>query len=200
MPCSRSRMDRRAVDADLSGSCRAFVWDWSLTSLPPDDMYLTPDCDLASLCSDRALGGSCLQIIVLDPMREFSRHIEGPPEPCGSDIIRVSTLRPLSALLAASAPDDVLVARVPSDGDGIEIAACIHDSRFPGSTFLVVDHPDQLGLHERLGLPRAEAIELTRVAALVRKLSTRGMASQASTATAPGRRERATFHGLVGRS
>ena len=141
-----------------------------------------------------------MQIIVLDPRREISRHIEVPPGPCGPDVICVGTLRPLSALLAASGPDDVLIARVPSDDDGIEIAASIQDSRFAGSTFLVVDHPDQLGLHGRLGLPRAEAVELTRVASLVRKLSTREVASQGSAANPPYRPERATFHGLVGRS
>lgn len=141
-----------------------------------------------------------MQVIVLDPAREISRRAEAIFGSGGPEVISVGSLRPLSALLSASAPEDVLVARVRRDDDGVKIADCIDGSRFAGATYLVVDHVDQLGLDQRLGLTRGESIQSATPAldGLLRRLST-NHASAVATRTSP-RVERATFHGLVGRS
>src|SRR5438445_29414 len=79
----------------------------------------------------------------------------------GPEIVSVGSLRPLAALLAAGTPDDILIARVARTDDGLPIAECLLNSRFFGTTFLVVDHPDQLGLEQRLRLPRTESIHFS---------------------------------------
>ena len=119
----------------------------------------------------------------------------------GPEIVSVGSLRPLAALLAAGTPDDILIARVARTDDGLPIAECLLNSRFFGTTFLVVDHPDQLGLEQRLRLPRTESIHFSPalVDGLLRRVAA-GAASAPPPARMPARRERATFHGLVGRS
>ena len=119
----------------------------------------------------------------------------------GAEIVSVGSLRPLAALLAAGTPDDILIARVARTDDGLPIAECLLNSRFFGTTFLVVDHPDQLGLEQRLRLPRTESIHFSPalVDGLLRRVAA-GAASAPPPARMPARRERATFHGLVGRS
>jgi two-component system, NtrC family, response regulator HydG len=141
-----------------------------------------------------------VQIMVLDPAREISAHVEANLAPTDHEVVCVHTLRPLSALLAASTSDDVLLARVPSEDDGVETAACIRGSGFLGATFLIVDHDDDVDVHRRLGLSHAESIQLTRIDALLRRLTTNERAADPVLPRLPFRRERATFHGLVGRS
>jgi two-component system NtrC family response regulator len=142
-----------------------------------------------------------LQVIVLDPAREIARRAETIFSPAGPEVVSVGSVRPLATLLSAGAPEDVLVARVPRDNDGVKIAECLQSSRFAGTTFLIVDDPDQLGLEQRLNLSRAESLQFstTLLDGLLRKLST-GECQVPPLARLPSRRERATFHGLVGRS
>ena len=142
-----------------------------------------------------------MQVIVFDPTREISRRAETMFTAAGPEIVSVGSLRPLAALLAAGTPDDILIARVARTDDGLPIAECLLNSRFFGTTFLVVDHPDQLGLEQRLRLPRTESIHFSPalVDGLLRRVAA-GAASAPPPARMPARRERATFHGLVGRS
>ena len=141
-----------------------------------------------------------MQLIILDPTREIARCAEAIFAPAGNEIISVGLLKSLPALLAAGTPEDVLIARVSRDEDGVKIAECLNNSRFPGATFLMVDHPDQLGLEQRLRLPRAESHLFSTPALedVLKRLATNG--PPAPPARMPSRRDRATFHGLVGRS
>jgi two-component system NtrC family response regulator len=141
-----------------------------------------------------------LQVIILDPAREIARCAETIFAPAGNEIISVGLLRSLPALLAAGTPEDVLIARLSQGDDGVKIAECLHNSRFSGATFLMVDDADQLGLEGRLRLPRAESHRFSKPALdeLLRTLATNG--PPAAPARMPSRRDRATFHGLVGRS
>jgi DNA-binding NtrC family response regulator len=141
-----------------------------------------------------------LQVIIFDPTREIARYAEMILAPAGYEICSVGLLRSLHALLAASPPEDVLIARVSRDEDGVKIAECLHNPRFLGATFLMVDHPDLLGLEQRLRLPRAEShlFSTGAVEEVLNRLATNG--PPAPPARMPSRRDRATFHGLVGRS
>ena len=142
-----------------------------------------------------------MQVIIFDPTREISRRAEAVFAVAVAEIISVGSLRALATLLAAGTSDDVLIARIPRDDDGLKISECLLNSRFFGTTFLIVDHQDQLGLEHRLRLPRAESIHFSPalVDGLLRRLSVVA-ASAPPPARLPARRERATFHGLVGRS
>jgi two-component system response regulator AtoC len=141
-----------------------------------------------------------LQVIIFDPTREIARYAEMILAPAGYEICSVGLLRSLHALLAASPPEDVLIARVSRDEDGVKIAECLHNPRFLGATFLMVDHPDLLGLEQRLRLPRAEShlFSTGAVEEVLNRLATNG--PPAPPARMPSRRDRVTFHGLVGRS
>jgi two-component system NtrC family response regulator/two-component system response regulator HydG len=137
----------------------------------------------------------------LDPARDICRRAETLFTSAGPDLVSVASLRPLATLLAAGTPDDVLIARVPRDDDAVKIAECVQNSRFSGSTVLVVERPDQLGLEHRLRVSRAEslAFSTSNVDGLLRRLAVTA-ATAPSLARISARRERATFHGLVGRS
>jgi len=141
-----------------------------------------------------------LQVIVVDPAREITRRAETLFGPGGPELVSVSSFRPLAALLAAATPDDALIARIARDDDAVTLAESVRNSRFPGTTYLVVDRSVQNGLEQRLRLARAESLEFSTplVDALLRRLC--ASATMPSLARMPARRERATFHGLVGRS
>jgi len=142
-----------------------------------------------------------LQVIVYDPTREIARCAEKVLAPDSHDLTSVSSLRRLPAALTASAPDDALIARVSRADDGLKIAECLRSSGFPGTTVLIVSHPDQVGIERRLGLSRTESFEPSPmlVERLLEKLAG-GEAAAAAVPRPPSRREPATFHGLVGRS
>jgi DNA-binding NtrC family response regulator len=142
-----------------------------------------------------------LQVIIFDPAREIARCAEKIFASAGPDITSVSSLRPLPALLASSTAEDVLVARVLRSDDAAKIAESLSSSGFPGTTVLVVAHPDQLGLEQRLALPRAESIQFSPMLLdrVLRKVAS-GEATTSPLTRTPARREPATFHGLVGRS
>ena len=141
-----------------------------------------------------------MQVIVVDPAREITRRAETLFGPVGPELVSVSSFRPLGALLAAATPDDALIARIARDDDAVTLAESVRNSRFPGTTYLVVDRSVQNGLEQRLRLARAESLEFSTplVDALLRRLC--ASATMPSLARMPARRERATFHGLVGRS
>jgi two-component system NtrC family response regulator/two-component system response regulator HydG len=114
----------------------------------------------------------------------------------GVGIVAVSSVHALAAPLAAGAPEDVLIARVRRDDEGVRLAEYLHHRGFCGRTFLVVDQPEQLGLEQRLGLPRTESLQFAPM--LLDTLVSRIIpAERACKSIARGR---STFHGLVGRS
>jgi DNA-binding NtrC family response regulator len=136
-----------------------------------------------------------VQVIVLDPTHELSRRAEQMLAASGIGIVAAGSVQALASLLTAAAPDDVLIARIRRDDDGTRIADHLRHRGFRGTTFLVVDDPQQLGLEARLALPRAESLPFsaTPLDALFVKLLTARRA-------APSSRPVTTFHGLVGRS
>jgi len=142
-----------------------------------------------------------LQVIVFDPAHEIVRRAETMLVPAGHEVTEVASMRSLPSLLVTATPQDVLVAYTPRDDDAAAIAECVYHSRFAGSTYMLVNHVGQLGIEQRLRVPRAESMQLlpTLVDALLRRLAT-VEASGPPPARLPSRRERATFHGLVGKS
>ena len=138
-----------------------------------------------------------MQVIVLDPTQEIGRRAERALSATGVGIISAGSLHALAAPLASAAPEDVLVARIRRDDDGLRIAESLHRCGFRGRTLLIVDHREQLGFEARLGLPRAESLQFspTLVEALLDRLS-----GGRQTSVSPAGRSAATFHGLVGRS
>jgi len=140
-----------------------------------------------------------LQVIVLDQTHDLSRRVEKYLLPAGVETISVGSLHVLTALLAAGATEDVLVARIPRGDDGVAIVDCLYKSRFAGRTFLIVDDRDQLGLEHRLRLSRAESLPFS-TAALDGLLGRLSAAAARALSRPSSARERATFHGLVGQS
>jgi DNA-binding NtrC family response regulator len=136
-----------------------------------------------------------VQVLVLDATHEIGRRAEYVLAATGASVVAVATLHSLGSPLAAAGPDDVLIARIRRDEDAHRVAEYLQHRGFSGRTFLIVDHRDQLGIIDRLGLPRAETLQFSPT--LVDTLLTR--LSSAIVAT-PAPRGRATFHGLVGRS
>jgi two-component system response regulator HydG len=141
-----------------------------------------------------------LQVIVLDPTQEVARRVETVLTRAGLETVSVGSLHALASSLAASAPDDVLLARVQQNDDGVKFAECLHGSPFRGKTFLIVDHHAQLGLEQRLQLPRAESLQLSPTVfdGLAGRLSAERLSGVPARSSAT--RGRATFHGLVGHS
>ena len=140
-----------------------------------------------------------MQVIVLDPARDICRRAETLFTPTGPDLTSVTSSRPLAALLADGTADDVLVARISRDDDGVKVAQCVQNSRFSGTTVFVVERSEQLGLEQRLRVSRAESLAFStpNIDSLLRRLA---VTAATPSLAHPPRRERATFHGLVGRS
>ena len=142
-----------------------------------------------------------MQVIVFDPARDIVRGAETMLVSAGHEVTEVPSVRSLPSRLFAAAPDAVLIACTPRDDDAAVIAECIHHSRFAGWTYLVVNHAAQLGVEHRLRLPRAQSVQQspTVLDDVLRRFTT-PETSGPPAARMPPRRERATFHGLVGRS
>jgi two-component system NtrC family response regulator/two-component system response regulator HydG len=138
-----------------------------------------------------------VQVIVLDPTQEIGTRVEPVLAAAGVGIVSVGSIHALAAPLAAGAADDVLIARVRRDEEGVRLAEYLHHRGFCGRTFLVVDHQDQLGLEQRLNLPRTESLQFSP--RLLDALITR-LAPAAERDCKSMGRGRSTFHGLVGRS
>jgi DNA-binding NtrC family response regulator len=136
-----------------------------------------------------------VQVIVLDPTQEIGRRAEHVLAAAGVGVVSVGSLHALASPLSSAAADDVLIARVRREDDSVRIAEYLKTRGFKGRTVLVVDHPHQLGVEHRLGLPRAESLQFSPM--LLDTVLGRVSRAQASEASARGR---ATFHGLVGRS
>ena len=136
-----------------------------------------------------------MQVLVLDATQEIGRRAEHVLAATGASVAAVGSLHSLGSPLAAAGPDDVLIARIRRDEDFHRVAEYLQHRGFSGRTFLIVDHRDQLGIIDRLNLPRAESLQFSPT--LVDTLLTR-LAS--AIVAAPTPRGRATFHGLVGRS
>jgi transcriptional regulator with PAS, ATPase and Fis domain len=135
-----------------------------------------------------------VQVIILDPTQEVSRRAEHVLATAGVGILSVGSVHALGSPLAAATPDDVLIARVRRDDEGVRVAQYLQNRGFCGRTYLIVDHHQQLGVEERLGLPRAESLQFSPT--LLEALFVKLVASRP-----PGPpRASATFHGLVGRS
>jgi len=137
-----------------------------------------------------------VQFIVLDPTQEVGRLADKLLAAAGVGIVPVGSLHSLASPLAAAGADDVLIARVRRGDDGVRLAEYLHNRGFVGKTFLVVDDPEELGLEERLGLPRTESLQFSTT--LIEALFTRVLAGRPRCVASP--RVSATFHGLVGRS
>jgi transcriptional regulator with PAS, ATPase and Fis domain len=135
-----------------------------------------------------------VQVIVYDPTQVLTRRAEEYLAVAGVGIVPVASLHMLASPLTAALADDVLIARVRRDDDGVRIAECIRTRGFSGRTYLVVDDPTQVGLERRLDVPRAESLRFspTAMEALFASVTARRSAAPASRG--------ATFHGLVGRS
>jgi DNA-binding NtrC family response regulator len=138
-----------------------------------------------------------VQVIVLDPTQEIGTRVEPVLAAAGVGIVSVGSIHALAAPLAAGAADDVLIARVRRDEEGVRLAEYLHHRGFCGRTFLVVEHQDQLGLEQRLNLPRTESLQFSP--RLLDALITR-LAPAAERECKSVGRARSTFHGLVGRS
>jgi DNA-binding NtrC family response regulator len=137
-----------------------------------------------------------VQVIVFDPTQEVSRFADKLLPASGVVIIPVGSLHGLASPLASASADDVLIARVRRGDDGTRMAEYLHHRGFAGCTFLLLDDHAQLGLEERLGLPRSESVAFSTVA--MEALLTRVLASRPRSASSA--RPSPTFHGLVGRS
>jgi two-component system response regulator HydG len=135
-----------------------------------------------------------VQVLVLDPTREISWQAERLLPAASVGIVTAASLHALVPALARAVADDVLLARIRHDEDLRRVAE--HLPQFPGRTFLIVDHREQLGVEQRLGLSRAESVTFSPglLAQLLDRLAPRGPAG------APPARPDATPHGLVGRS
>jgi transcriptional regulator with PAS, ATPase and Fis domain len=137
-----------------------------------------------------------VQFIVLDPTQEVTRHAKQALAGSGVGILPVASVHALAPVLVSAGPEDVLVARIRSGQEEARLAGEVQERGFGGRMFFLVDHPEQLGVESRYGLPRAESVRFSPAGldALLGRL-------------ANGRRQavsrgasRATFHGLVGRS
>jgi DNA-binding NtrC family response regulator len=137
-----------------------------------------------------------VQVLVLDPTREIARRAEHVLATHGVGIVVNGSLHGLASSLSAAADDDVVIARVRSDDDGIRVTEYLRHRDFPGRTFLIVDTPEQIGLAGRLALPRTELLPCS-AAALETLFGNILSGRRAGAAVA---RSSPTFHGLVGRS
>jgi DNA-binding NtrC family response regulator len=137
-----------------------------------------------------------VQVIVLDPTQEIGRRAEHLLSATGVGIVGVGSLHALTSPLSSAGADDVLIARIRRDEDGIRTAEYLHQRGFRGRTFFIVDHREQLGFEARLGLPRAESLQFSPM--LLDTLL--GRLSDGGQTFASFARSRTTFHGLVGRS
>jgi transcriptional regulator with PAS, ATPase and Fis domain len=136
-----------------------------------------------------------VQVIVYDPTQALTRRAEEQLAIGGVGIIAIGSLHTLSSPLTTALADDVLIARVRRDDDGVKLAECLRSRGFGGKTYLVVDDPTQLGVEHRLDIPRAESVAFS--AAALEALFVSVVAGRRSLAR--GSRG-TTFHGLVGRS
>lgn len=137
-----------------------------------------------------------MQAIVLDPTQELARRAEQRLVSGGVRVLAVGSLHSLASPLATAAPDDILLARIRREDEGIRIAEYLHQRSFRGKTFLIVDNPQQLGLEERLAIPHAESLPFS--AAALDALFVRLVAGRAASPSSS--RSLTTFHGLVGKS
>jgi DNA-binding NtrC family response regulator len=137
-----------------------------------------------------------VQVIVLDPTQEVSRLADNLLAASGVGVVSVGSLHSLALPLAAASAEDILIARIRRGDDGLRFAEYLQHRGFSGRTFLVVDDPHQLGLEQRLGLPRTESLQFSTT--LIEALFVRVINGRPRAAGAP--RAGATFHGLVGRS
>jgi transcriptional regulator with PAS, ATPase and Fis domain len=135
-----------------------------------------------------------VQVLVLDPTQEIARRAEQLVVPHGVAVVAAGALHALAVPLAAAVPDDVVIARVKSEDEGVRIAEYLRDRGFPGRTFLAVDALPRPGLEASSRLPHAEWVQYS-MSALDALL-----ASVVSEGRAASRRSEPTFHGLVGRS
>ena len=136
-----------------------------------------------------------MQVIVFDPTQALTRHAEEHLVLSGVAVITAGSLHALGSPLMAAMSDDILIARVRRDDDGVRIAECLRSRGYRGKTYLVVDDPAQVGLEQRLDVPRAQSLPLT--ASSLETLFVSVAAAQRSAAPSP---RQPTFHGLVGRS
>jgi DNA-binding NtrC family response regulator len=135
-----------------------------------------------------------VQVLVLDPTQEIGPRAENMLAAAGVGVLSACSLHSLTAPLSAAATDDVLIARIRREEDAFKIAQQLKTVGFGGRTVLIVDHPDQLGVEARLGLPRAESLQSSAVVldTLLGRLARARPAARSPRS--------ATFHGLVGRS
>jgi two-component system response regulator HydG len=137
-----------------------------------------------------------VQVFVVDPAQDFGDRAEHTLSVTGAGIVATSSPQALAPSLASATADDVLVVRIRRNEEAFRVAECVHQHRFTGRTFLIVDHPEQLGLEAGLGLARVQSLRFgpTVLDTLLDRLNGHRHVSQ------NGARPRATFHGLVGRS
>jgi DNA-binding NtrC family response regulator len=137
-----------------------------------------------------------VQVLVLDPAQDFGPRAEHVFSSTGAGIVAASSAQALASSLASATADDVLVVRIRRNEEALRVAECVHQHGFTGRTFLIVDHPEQLGLEARLGLARVQSLRFgpSVFDTLLDRLDGHRHVSR------NGARPRATFHGLVGRS
>jgi transcriptional regulator with PAS, ATPase and Fis domain len=135
-----------------------------------------------------------VQVLILDPTHEIGHCAAEALAATGVGVVSVGSLHGLASPLAKTTADDAVVVRVRRDDDALRVAEYLRQHGFGGRTFLIVDHRDQPGLEERLGLPRAESLQVSPM------LFDRLLSRLSGSAPASISRPRATFHGLVGRS
>ena len=136
-----------------------------------------------------------MRVIVFDPTQVLSRRAEEELSLSGIGIVAVGSLHTLASPITTALSDDILIARIRRDDDGVRIAECIRSRGFSGKTYLVVDDPGQIGLEQRLDVPRAASLPFSSHA--LEALFAGVVAARRSLTRAP---RDTTFHGLVGRS
>jgi transcriptional regulator with PAS, ATPase and Fis domain len=133
-----------------------------------------------------------VQVIVLDPMQDIVRHAQ---QAFGPRVVPVTSVHGLDMPIGGSTVDDVLIARVRRDEEGVRLAEYLRHREFLGRTFIIVDRGDQLGIETRLKLPRTESLQFaTTVLETVRSRLNGALAAFSRPRNLP------TFFGLVGRS
>jgi transcriptional regulator with PAS, ATPase and Fis domain len=135
-----------------------------------------------------------VQVIVFDPTQVLTRRAEEHHAVGNVAVAAAASLHTLAFALTTATADDVLIARIRRDDDGVRIADCLRSRAFAGKTYIVVDDPTQIGLEHRLEVPRAESLPFSPAA-----LEALFVGVVAGHRAAPASRD-ATFHGLVGRS
>jgi two-component system, NtrC family, response regulator AtoC len=137
-----------------------------------------------------------VQLILLDPTHEIRRRAERVLPANSVEIVTAASVAAVASSLSRAASDDVLIADVRKNGDGVELAERLNEQSFSGRVFLLIDPFGQARGMATDRDDRVESLEFSaaRVDTLLGRLATHGGDRS------PTRIRSGAFHGLVGRS